>query len=150
MPGQSCPHRKQAGRDDPLTRRPGLDQAPRVRLLWQIDADAGVATSDRGTWSVFQAAARAGVGRVIFASSGQTVGASGHAGDAGTAARPISAYACTKLFEEAPGRYCCDRHGIDEQVIRTVFGRWHTQHMTRATVPGNTRTLELIVARLSP
>jgi acetamidase/formamidase len=37
-----------AGRNTPLNRRLGLDQVPRVRLLWQIDADAGVATSDRG------------------------------------------------------------------------------------------------------
>jgi acetamidase/formamidase len=37
-----------AGRDTPLTRRLGLHDAPTARLLWQIDADAGVATSDRG------------------------------------------------------------------------------------------------------
>jgi acetamidase/formamidase len=37
-----------AGRDTPLTRRLGLHEAPPARLLWQIDADAGVAASDRG------------------------------------------------------------------------------------------------------
>jgi acetamidase/formamidase len=37
-----------AGRDTPLTRRLGLHEAPPGRLLWQIDADAGVATSDLG------------------------------------------------------------------------------------------------------
>jgi acetamidase/formamidase len=36
------------GGDTPLTRRLGLHQAPPARLLWQIDADAGVAVSDRG------------------------------------------------------------------------------------------------------
>jgi hypothetical protein len=37
------------GRDTPLDRRLGLHQAPPARLLWPINADAGVATSDRGT-----------------------------------------------------------------------------------------------------
>ena len=34
--------------DTPLTRRLGLHQGPPARLLWQIDPDAGVATSDTG------------------------------------------------------------------------------------------------------
>jgi acetamidase/formamidase len=34
--------------DTPLTRRLGLHEGPPARLLWQIDADAGVASSDRG------------------------------------------------------------------------------------------------------
>jgi hypothetical protein len=33
-----------AGRDTPLTRRLGLHEGPPAWLLWQIDADAGVAT----------------------------------------------------------------------------------------------------------
>jgi acetamidase/formamidase len=37
-----------AGRDNPLTRRLGLHEAPVAHLLWRIDADAGVATSDLG------------------------------------------------------------------------------------------------------
>ena len=37
-----------AARDTPLTRRLGLHESPPAWLLWQIDADAGVATSDRG------------------------------------------------------------------------------------------------------
>ena len=37
-----------AGEDTPLTRRLGLHEAPPAWLLWQIDADAGVAISDRG------------------------------------------------------------------------------------------------------
>jgi len=36
------------GRDNPLTRRLGLHEGPPGRLLWQIDADAGLATCDRG------------------------------------------------------------------------------------------------------
>ena len=37
-----------AGGDTPLTRRLGLHEGAPAWLLWQIDADAGVATSDRG------------------------------------------------------------------------------------------------------
>ena len=36
------------GRDTPLTRRLGLHEGPPAWLLWQIDADAGLATSDLG------------------------------------------------------------------------------------------------------
>jgi acetamidase/formamidase len=35
-------------RDTPLTRRLGLDDVPPTCLLWQIDADAGVASSNHG------------------------------------------------------------------------------------------------------
>jgi hypothetical protein len=56
-----------------------------------------------------------------------------------------------------PASSCCVRlcaqlgvrNDIDEHVIRAVFGRWHIQHMTRATVPSDTRTLELLVVRLT-
>jgi acetamidase/formamidase len=37
-----------AARDTPPTRRLGLNDGPPARLLWQIDADAGVAISDLG------------------------------------------------------------------------------------------------------
>jgi acetamidase/formamidase len=37
-----------AARDTPLTRRLGLHDGPPAWLLWQIDADAGLATSDQG------------------------------------------------------------------------------------------------------
>jgi acetamidase/formamidase len=37
-----------AARDTPLTRRLGLHEGPPAWLLWQIDPDAGLATSDRG------------------------------------------------------------------------------------------------------
>jgi hypothetical protein len=34
--------------DTPLTRRLGLHEGPPARVLWQIDPDAGVATSNTG------------------------------------------------------------------------------------------------------
>jgi hypothetical protein len=41
------------------------------------------------------------------------------------------------------------RNDIDEQVIRTVFDGWRIEHMTRAAVPSDSRTLELLVVRLT-
>ncbi len=41
-------HTTAGGRDNPLTRRLGLHEQPPGRLFWQIDADAGIAVSDRG------------------------------------------------------------------------------------------------------
>ncbi len=41
-------HTTAGGRDNPLTRRLGLHEQPAGRLFWQIDADAGIAVSDRG------------------------------------------------------------------------------------------------------
>lgn len=37
-----------AGMDNPLNRQLGVTAGPPARLLWQVDADAGTATSDRG------------------------------------------------------------------------------------------------------
>ncbi len=73
-----------------------------------------------GTWSVFEAARRAGVAKVVFASTGQTIAGN----PAGTVvrpdmpARPISVYAATKLFGEALGRYYSDCHGLEVACLR--------------------------------
>jgi SAM-dependent methyltransferase len=40
------------------------------------------------------------------------------------------------------------RNDIDEQVIRRVFGRWHIQHMTRATVPSEARRVRAMESRV--
>ena len=41
------------------------------------------------------------------------------------------------------------RNDIDERFTRTVFDGWNVQHMTRAAVPSDTRTLDLLVVRLT-
>ena len=41
------------------------------------------------------------------------------------------------------------RNDIDEAVIGHTFAAWQIEHMQRAAVPGDTRTLEVILARLS-
>jgi nucleoside-diphosphate-sugar epimerase len=73
-----------------------------------------------GTWSVFEAAVGAGVTCVVFASTGQTVGANppGAWVTPQLPPRPISVYACTKLFGEALGRYHCDHQRIRVACLR--------------------------------
>jgi SAM-dependent methyltransferase len=41
------------------------------------------------------------------------------------------------------------RNDIDEAVIRRTFAAWQIDHMRRATVPSDTRTLKVIIARLT-
>ena len=41
------------------------------------------------------------------------------------------------------------RNDIDEAVIGHTFAAWQIEHMQRAAVPSDTRTLEVILARLS-
>jgi hypothetical protein len=41
------------------------------------------------------------------------------------------------------------RKDIDESVIGRTFGGWQVEHMERASVPSDTRMLEVIIARLS-
>ena len=73
-----------------------------------------------GTWAIYEAAVRAGVPRLVFASSIQTVDG------APTEARilpddpprPVSVYACTKLFGEALGRFHADTSGLGVTCLR--------------------------------
>jgi nucleoside-diphosphate-sugar epimerase len=73
-----------------------------------------------GTWSVFEAAVRSGVPRLIFASTVQTVdgGPQMTPRSLEMSPRPVSLYACTKLFGEATARYYSDRHGLSVTCLR--------------------------------
>src|SRR5262245_2206711 len=90
-----------------------------------------------GTYNVFEAARRAGVSRVIFASSGATVSAwerdppwsalaAGRYGEAGrfakmtheTPTRPAGLYGASKIWGEAIARHYADRHGLSALCIR--------------------------------
>jgi nucleoside-diphosphate-sugar epimerase len=90
-----------------------------------------------GTYNVFEAARRAGVSRVIFASSGATVSAwerdppwsalaAGRYGEAGpftrmtheTPTRPAGLYGASKIWGEAIARHYADRHGLSAICIR--------------------------------
>lgn len=84
-----------------------------------------------GTYNVFEAARRANVKRVVFASSNHAVGGYEVDGapqiyalddprvyDASVAMRPDSLYGVSKLFGEAIGRLYADRHGMDVICLR--------------------------------
>jgi nucleoside-diphosphate-sugar epimerase len=73
-----------------------------------------------GVHNAFEAARQAGVRKIVFASTGQTVVNYG----AGVwvkpdmPVRPCTVYACTKVFGEALARYLSDCHGISAVCLR--------------------------------
>lgn len=73
-----------------------------------------------GLYNTYQAAVDAGVRRVIFASTVQTVGAYPGEHDIliTDPPRPNSMYGATKVFGETLGRWFHDRHGLEVVVIR--------------------------------
>jgi nucleoside-diphosphate-sugar epimerase len=90
-----------------------------------------------GTYNVFEAARRAGVGRVIFASSGATVSAwerdppwsaliAGRYGEAGpftkmtheTPTRPAGLYGASKIWGEAIARHYSDTYDLSAICVR--------------------------------
>jgi uronate dehydrogenase len=77
-------------------------------------------TNIEGTLQVFEAARRAGVGRVVYASSNHAAGRTRNAADlpADLAPRPDTLYGVSKVFGEALGRYYFDRYGIEVACLR--------------------------------
>jgi nucleoside-diphosphate-sugar epimerase len=90
-----------------------------------------------GTYNVFEAARRAGVGRVIYASSGATVSAwerdrpwsaliAGRYGEVGpwtnmtheSPTRPSGLYGASKIWGEAVARHYADAHGLSAICVR--------------------------------
>jgi uronate dehydrogenase len=77
-------------------------------------------TNIDGTVQVFEAARRAGVRRVVYASSNHAVGFTPVANDqpADLAPRPDTLYGVSKVFGEALGRYYVDRYGMQVACLR--------------------------------
>jgi uronate dehydrogenase len=73
-----------------------------------------------GCYNVFEAARRAGVKRVIFASSNHAVGfhRRDRVIDDTVAPRPDSRYGVSKVFGEALGRLYADKHGMSVACLR--------------------------------
>jgi uronate dehydrogenase len=73
-----------------------------------------------GTWAVFEAARRAGVGRVVFASSNHATGMYpvGQPVSAESAPRPDTYYGVSKVFGEALGRMFHDKFGLRVACLR--------------------------------
>lgn len=87
---------------------------------WPVIRDANI----EGTLQVFEAARRAGVPRVVFASSNHAVGFTPMPGAGaaelpdGLPPRPDTLYGVSKVFGEALGRYYADRYGMQVACLR--------------------------------
>lgn len=76
-----------------------------------------------GLYNAFEAARLAGVKKVLFTSTGQTMlnNPKGTWVTPRMPPRPSTIYACTKLFGEAMARYYSDAHGMSMIVIRLCW-----------------------------
>jgi uronate dehydrogenase len=83
---------------------------------WPVIRDTNI----DGTFQVFEAARRAGVRRVVYASSNHAVGSTPLADDqpADLPPRPDTLYGVSKVFGEALGRYYVDRYGMRVACLR--------------------------------
>jgi nucleoside-diphosphate-sugar epimerase len=118
----------------------GVDGVLHLAVSVDVDNwDEQMAITAQGTLNVFRAAHEAGVGRVVFMSSGSTMcgwewddalpygrlAGGGWDGltewpllDTRTPPRPDSPYAVAKLFGEHVGRYFSDNYGMQVIIIR--------------------------------
>ena len=73
-----------------------------------------------GTYNIYEAARRAGVKRILFASSNHTTGAYevGQTVDTAMPLRPDSFYGVSKGFGEVLARYYYDKYGIESACVR--------------------------------
>jgi len=76
-----------------------------------------------GGYNAFEAACQAGVPKVLFASTGQTIlnYPKGTRVTTDMPVRPSTVYGCTKVFGEALGRYYSDKHGLQVICIRLCW-----------------------------
>jgi uronate dehydrogenase len=83
---------------------------------WPVIRDANL----DGTYQVFEAARRHGVGRVVYASSNHAVGFTPLDGElpADIPPRPDTLYGVSKVFGEALGRYYVDRYDLQVACLR--------------------------------
>jgi uronate dehydrogenase len=86
-----------------------------------------------GVYNAFEAARQAGVKKVIFPSTGQTVLGypRGQWVTTDMAPRPSTVYACTKLFGEALARHYSERHGMSILVIRLCYFQPYDSELLR-------------------
>ena len=86
-----------------------------------------------GVYNAFEAARQAGLRKVVFASTGQTVlnYGKGNWVTPEMPPRPSSVYACTKLFGEGLARYYADTHGMSMIVLRICYFRGYDDPLLR-------------------
>lgn len=109
---------------DPGVAASAMDGVDAVVHLAGIPGEADFAelrhANIEATYQVFEAAQRAGVRRIVYASSNHAVGCH-EKGELLTTAvrpRPDSLYGVTKVFGEALGSYYADRYGLDVAALR--------------------------------
>jgi uronate dehydrogenase len=86
-----------------------------------------------GVYNAFEAARQAGLKKVIFASTGQTVlnYPRGEWVTTDMPARPWTVYACTKMFGEALARHYSDKHAMSMIVIRLCWFQGYDSEQLR-------------------
>jgi len=94
-------------------------------------------TNLEGTFNVFEAAREAGVKKVLFTSTGQTV--LRYPKDEWVTPesppRPSTVYACTKLFGEALARHYAEHYGMSMVVIRLCYFQPYDSPLLREPGP---------------
>lgn len=99
----------------------GIDAVVHFAGLVKEGAFDGILrTNIEGTYNVFDAARRAGVRRLVYASSGRAVGFTPRAPMVGVdvPARPDGYYGLSKVFGEGLGRLYSDRYGMAVACLR--------------------------------
>src|SRR4051812_48455517 len=91
-----------------------------------------------GGYNAFEAARQAGVPKIIFASTGQTVlnYPKGQWVTSEMPVRPHTVYACTKIFGEAVGRYYSENHGLQVICIRICWFQAYASPHLRSSAEG--------------
>lgn len=86
-----------------------------------------------GVYDAFEAARLAGLKKVVFTSTGQTVlnYPKGEFVTTDMPARPSTVYACTKLFGEALARLYSEKHGMSMIVIRLCWFQPYDSELLR-------------------
>ncbi|MHB8521373.1 MAG: NAD-dependent epimerase/dehydratase family protein [Limisphaerales bacterium] len=87
-----------------------------------------------GVYNAFEAARQAGVPKVIFASTGQTVLNYGRGVwvTPEMPPRPWTVYACTKVFGEALARYYADHYGLSMICVRICWFQGYDRELLRS------------------
>jgi uronate dehydrogenase len=90
-----------------------------------------------GVYNAFEAARQAGLKKVIFTSTGQTVlfYPRGEWVTPEMPPRPWTVYACTKLFGEALARHFSEKHGLSMIVIRLCYFQPYDSPLLREPGP---------------
>jgi uronate dehydrogenase len=86
-----------------------------------------------GTYNAFEAARQAGLKKVVYASTGQTIlnyGKETHV-TVEMPVRPSTVYACTKVFGEALARHYSEAHGMAMICIRLCYFRAYDDPLLR-------------------